>query len=423
MQSSLFLLDKLREKFLTQKLSEFDSPISQSILDIEDKKRSNIFTWRGQFSPQLIENLLLTYCPRNATVLDPFSGSGTVLYEAACFGIQAFGCEVNPAAWILSKTYEFVNLKIDARENLLDSAKNKLENYFPKPSLFETFAPQEIDLSDFHHTLFKMYSCTESLEKIIIDALVILLDLANKSLTVDHIHRTFFTLCQVIKDLPYSSSSLVASLCDARCLPFDKETIDFIVTSPPYINVFNYHQNYRRSAEALGWDLLKIAKSEIGSNRANRGNRFLTVTQYCLDMALVLKEIQRVCKPNSRIIFVVGYQSSVLGVPFYNSEIISQISKRSGAFEIVLAQKRNFRNKFGKNIREDVLHLVKNSFNISAVKWDEIARDVAYKTLNRGLNVVSDENRLTLIEAIEKVSKLSGSPLYANNANQLSQQG
>ncbi len=118
MQGSLFLLGKLRERFLTQKLSEFDSQIPQSILDIQDKTRSNIFTWRGQFSPQLIENLLLTYCPRNATVLDPFSGSGTVLYESACFGIKAFGCEVNPAAWILSKTYELVNLKIDARENL-----------------------------------------------------------------------------------------------------------------------------------------------------------------------------------------------------------------------------------------------------------------------------------------------------------------
>jgi DNA methylase len=191
MQSSLFLLDKLRERFLTQKLSEFDSPIPQSILDIEDKTRSNIFTWRGQFSPQLIENLLLTYCPRNATVLDPFSGSGTVIYEAACFGIQAFGCEVNPAAWILSRTYELVNLKIDARKNLLDSVKTKLENYFPKPNLFETFITREIELPDFHLTLSRMYSCTESLEKIIIDALVILLDIENKSLTVDHIHRTF----------------------------------------------------------------------------------------------------------------------------------------------------------------------------------------------------------------------------------------
>ncbi len=416
MQSSLFLLNKLRERFLTQNLSNFDLPISQNILNIEDKKRSNIFTWRGQFSPQLIESLLLAYCPRNAIILDPFVGSGTVLHEAACFGLQAFGCEVNPAAWILSKTYELVNLKVDKRKELINSVTDKLETHFPKLNIFEMGASQKIDILSFSKSIYSIYSCIDNFEKLIINALVILLDLGNNNLTTNRIYDTFFTLCQVINDLPYSDSSLTTSLCDARNLPFKEDFIDFLVTSPPYINVFNYHQNYRRSAEALGWDLLKIAKSEIGSNRANRGNRFLTVTQYCLDMALVIRELQRVCKPNSRLIFVVGYESSVLGVPFYNSEIISQLGKKSGAFELVLTQKRNFKNKFGKNIREDILHLVKKSFSIPTTEWDEIARSIAYEILNEGLKTVSDDNKRILIEAIEKVPNLSSSPLYISQS-------
>jgi DNA modification methylase len=416
MQSSLFLVNKLRERFAKKELSNFDSPISQKILDIEDKIRSNIFTWRGQFSPQLIESLLLTYCPRNATVLDPFVGSGTVLYESACLGLKAFGSEINPAAWILSKIYELVNLNIDERKELIASVKDKLENNFPKLNLFNINVPLEIDILSFRNTINNLCNCSKNGEKIILNALVILLDLADKRLTIDHIHNTFFRLCQVIKDLPYSELSPITLLCDARALPLEKDTIDFIVTSPPYINVFNYHQNYRRSAEILGWDLLKIAKSEIGSNRANRGNRFLTVTQYCLDMALVLREIQRVCKPNSRVIFVVGYESSVLGIPFYNSEIISQLSRRSGAFELVFTQKRNFKNKFGKNICEDLLHLVKRDYIISMAEWDEIARSVAYKVLNEGLNVVSYDNKHALIEAIEKVPNLDKSPLYLSQS-------
>lgn len=412
MQSNLFLVNKLRKRFLAQELSSFDSPISQNLLNIEDKIRSNIFTWRGQFSPQLIESLLLAYCPREATILDPFMGSGTVLYEAACFGLQAFGCEINPAAWILSKIYGLVNLKIEERKKLISSVRNKLENYFPSFNLFDTPISLEIDISSFNRTLSNIYDCIENTEKVIVDALAILLDLANKSLTVDRIHKTFFTLCQVINDLPYSDLSPVTLLCDARSLPFEENTIDFIVTSPPYINVFNYHQNYRHSAEVLGWDLLKIAKSEIGSNRANRGNRFLTVTQYCLDMALVLREIQRVCKPNSRVIFVVGYESSVLGVPFYNSEIVSQLSRKSGAFELVLTQKRNFKNKFGKTIREDLLHLIKRDFKLSTAEWDEIARSVAYEVLNEGLNVVSYDNKHSLMEAIERIPNSGKSPLY-----------
>jgi hypothetical protein len=265
MQSSLFLLNKLRERFFRQNLSNFDLPISQNILNIEDKKRSNIFTWRGQFSPQLIESLLLAYCPRNAIVLDPFVGSGTVLNEAACFGLQAFGCEVNPAAWILSKTYELVNLKVDKRKEIINSVTDKIETYFLKSNVFDISAAQKIDILSFSKSIYGIYSCTDNFEKIIINTLVVLLDLGNNNLTTNRICDTFFSLCQVINNLPYSDSSLMTSLCDARNLPFKEDFIDFIVTSPPYINVFNYHQNYRRSAEALGWDLLKIAKSEIGS--------------------------------------------------------------------------------------------------------------------------------------------------------------
>ena len=63
-------------------MKEFARPVSQRLLNIEEKNRSNLFAWRGQFSPQLIECLLEAYCPAEAVVLDPFVGSGTVLLEA-----------------------------------------------------------------------------------------------------------------------------------------------------------------------------------------------------------------------------------------------------------------------------------------------------------------------------------------------------
>lgn len=414
MQDSTFLVKKVREKFLGQEPKNFNFSLPQKLLDIEDKRRSNIFTWRGQFSPQLIENLLLYYCPRNATILDPFAGSGTVLHESGCFGLPAFGCELNPAAWILSSTYQLTNIKLDERQKIIDSAQVHLEIYFPKPRLFYTSLSQSIDILEFDKAISNIYEKAECPEKIILNALVILLDLEKNSLTAERIYSIFFSLCQVIRNLPYSESQIVTLLGDARSLPIVANSIDFIITSPPYINVFNYHQNYRRSAEMLGWDLLKIAKSEIGSNRANRGNRFLTVTQYCLDIACVLKEIQRVCKPNSRTIFVVGYESNVLEVPFYNSEIISNLVRMSGVFDLVLTQRRNFKNKFGKTIREDLLHLVNRDLDLPISKWDELARDIAYEVLNDALKVVPEKNKSALLEAIEKVYSLNKSPIHSN---------
>src|SRR3989339_1709508 len=91
-------------------LKDFGRPVPQRLLDIEDKKRSNLFAWRGQFSPQLIECLLDAYCLPESVILDPFAGSGTVLFEAAAMSLSAYGFEVNPAAWSFSKLYEFANL-------------------------------------------------------------------------------------------------------------------------------------------------------------------------------------------------------------------------------------------------------------------------------------------------------------------------
>lgn len=40
--------------------------IDQAKLNIEDNRRSNLFQWNGQFSPQFIEVMLQKYAPRAA---------------------------------------------------------------------------------------------------------------------------------------------------------------------------------------------------------------------------------------------------------------------------------------------------------------------------------------------------------------------
>ncbi len=412
MQSSLFLVNQLREKFLKRNPIPLNTALPQTILDIEEKKRSNLFNWRGQFSPQLVENLILAYAPQNATILDPFAGSGTVLYESGYFGLKAFGCELNPAAWTLNRIYELINLSDHERKQLITSLTEKLEEKFPKPKLLEFYEQQKIEPELFKNHVIRIHHQSKHFEKIILEALVILLDLSDKNpLTTERIHHIFYQLCQLIRDLPYSEQNIITCLGDARNLPWEADTIDFVITSPPYINVFNYHQNYRNSVELLSWDILKIAKSEIGSNRANRGNRFLTVIQYCLDIALVLKELQRVCQPEAKIILVVGYESNVLGVPFYNSKIISELVNQSNSFESVLTQERYFKNKFGKLIREDLLHLRNKRTSLSLTDWDQIARTVASQVLKEGLTMVSEQNKLNLIIAIEKIFDLKNSAI------------
>ena len=383
-------------------MKEFDKPIPKEKLDIVDKTRSNLFAWRGQFSPQLIETILNAYCLSDSVILDPFSGSGTVLLEAGALELEAYGFEINPAAWILSKTYEFIN--DSKRKEHLDILRKLVDKEFP----FRIFEHDEI--KNFSKKLKIIRGELEQESKRIFDALVILLDVENNQVTNELIQSKFFKVANLIENLPHSNKKINVGLSDARSLPLESDCIDFVVTSPPYINVFNYHQNYRRSAEILGWDLLKIAKSEIGSNRANRGNRFYTVVQYCLDMADTLRELSRVTRDEARIVFVVGHESNVLGVPFYNADIIEKIGVRANLFGKVLRQKREFKNKFGKVIREDLINFSNLNNKTCKETIEQIAREVAFDVLKSRISSVPSKNLASLKDAIDKVQDIGRTP-------------
>ena len=385
-------------------MPDFDQPIPQEKLDIIEKNRANLFAWRGQFSPQLIETILTYYCPSNSVILDPFVGSGTVLLEASYLSLEAYGFEINPAAYIMSHTYEFIN--DSQKKEVLKNLRNIIDQEFPL-RIFEV-SDQVENLVD---KLQNTRNMLPDRSKVLFDALVILLDVCNNKITQEFIQKKFLHLSNIITKLPYSQKRIRVGLSDARSLPLKNNQIDFVVTSPPYINVFNYHQNYRQSAEILGWDLLKIAKSEIGSNRANRSNRFYTVVQYCLDMGDILKELARVSKQQARIVLIVGQESNVIGVPFYNADIIEKIGVKAKLFQKVLRQKRKFKNKFGKVIIEDIINFINLNNQVSQEVIEQISREVALEVLESSRLFVSSENQLCLESAIAKVNNIQRTPI------------
>ena len=199
-------------------------------------------------------------------------------------------------------------------------------------------------------------------------------------------------------------------------MPLQSQSVDFAITSPPYINVFNYHHNYRRSVEVLGWDPLRVARSEIGSNRANRGNRFYTVIQYCIDMANALQELARVLRPDGRAIFILGYESKVLGAPFYNANIIEKIACSSEMFDIVLRQQRVFTNRFGESIREDILNLQRAAYINNDQLATTLGRSIAVEALDSALATVSQSNQTLLLHAISRIDEITGTPFFNGRA-------
>lgn len=370
--------------------------IPQSELNIENKTRSNSFNWNGQFSPQFIEALLNKYASEGMVVIDPFLGSGTVLAESARKGLEAYGTELNASAYYMAKTYEITNLSSEDRKKIIEYVDKKLACIENNEDLVDelTTIVNETKYDSIYN---------------IMSTLIIVMDIFNNVPTIELLNVKWEWLKNLILSLSYSEKKIKAIQGDARKTGLCDNTADLLITSPPYINVLNYHQKYRRSVEVLGYDVLKLAKSEVGSNRKNRGNRFLTVIQYCMDMALSLKEAIRVCKPDSRMIYVVGRESTVLGCSFCNSKLIYEIASEIFGLELIIKQERVFKNRFGTMIYEDILHF-KNAKEMGNITEEEIlvkAQQIAVNMLKE--KKPEEKNIESLNEAIEFANKVKKS--------------
>ena len=371
--------------------------------------------WNGQFSPQLVEGLLSFYARRGAVVLDPFVGSGTSLVEAARLGLVSCGSDLNPAAVALARIYQIINLDTSARMDALHRLRERLYEIVGPP--YGPLFCGNTDLTvrrDLEAALVRLWrESAAGPTKNLAAALVVLCDFHQKHLDTETVHKNWQRLERVVRDLPDYTSPVSVRHADARALPTESGTVDLVLTSPPYINVHNYHQQFRRSVESLECNVLAIAHSEIGSNRQNRGNRFRTVVQYALDMVLALREMARTAKAGAHLILVLGRESSVRGTRFLNGELVAELAVLGAGLVIERRQERMFRNRFGANIYEDILHF-RNTGEIRDQQDALIAaRQTAKQVLAASRPLTPQKERSGLEDALARIGEISPSPMPA----------
>ena len=387
--------------------------LEQEKLDVTTKKRSNLFNWRGQFTPEFVEYILSSFTKKGDHIFDPFSGSGTVLQESARIGLKATGFEINPSAYAMSKFFSFCNLTNDERNNFCKSFETKLIAQIQNLNGQKVFVENE----DYREAYRNLLSFAVSFDKLISNKQeriffmnILFQSEKDKKLTVtESILKSFLYTKNCLLSLPFSVNAIKSQLSDARSSGDElTNSVDFILTSPPYINVFNYHQNYRAIIETFHFDILKVAHSEFGSNRKNRGNRFKTVIQYCIDMELAIRSFWKALKPNSRMVLVVGRESNVRGTAFYNGQLVIEIIEKTNGFSGIRTLERQFTNKFGINIKEDIIIATKtndlsNSFNGRAIATSHLEQNL--KTSQNGVH-------LDLAEAILNSDEVIESPIF-----------
>ena len=387
--------------------------LEQDKLDVISKTRSNLFNWRGQFTPEFVEYILTSFAKKGDHVFDPFSGSGTVLQESARLGFKATGFEINPSAYAMSKFFSFCNLSDDDRNTFCNSFEEKLNSQLNNLNGQKVYV-DNLDYREAYRNLLDFAKVFDanliSKQERVLFMNILFQSEKDKKLTVKQsVNKSFHYIKSCILNLPYAEKEITAKLLDARSSgEMLENSVDIILTSPPYINVFNYHQNYRAIIETFNFDILKVAHSEFGSNRKNRGNRFKTVIQYCIDMELAIRSFWKTLKPNGIMILVVGRESNVRGTPFYNGQLVIEIIQMTNGFSEIKTLERQFTNKFGINIKEDIIIATKSGNLTDSLN----GRLIAINHLTQNLKSSTNGVHIDLNDAILTSQNVKESPIF-----------
>ncbi len=361
--------------------------------------------WRGQFSPQLIEYLLEKHCKAGDAVLDPFCGSGTVLYEAARANINSLGIDVNPAAICLARVSELT--KFDMMERW-----KRAEEIRSFSNELKTLSGREggrVTALDAAQVLRQKQ--LDRFGRVALEGFLLIAFGDSHIALSGKIAKSAARFLSIFLTLPTFDGKVEAKVGDARSINVEGKTFDHLITSPPYVNVFNYHQNYRPIIEALGHTPLVAARSEIGANRKFRKNRYMTVIQYCMDMAQFFMEAGRVLKDGAGLTIILGRESNVRSVPFRNGEMINAIACEGMGLKLIEWNERKFMNRFGEAIYEDVLTIIPSKESCGHAI--EIGRSVGRQALQNALRYCPSERAGEISDAIANADMIVSSQLVS----------
>ena len=341
-----------------------------------------IHAYPARMVPQIAYRLIKRYSKPYDVVLDPFCGSGTVPAEARIMRSDgsaekerprnAIGNEISPLALLISKVkshvYDIAQLdknvssflvKVEEVSSLKDKGKYEQEipreadfprlNYWFKPHVIENLAAikycinmlKDVDFRNFANVCFSLTVLRVS--NIYNPGDTFVKRLKPKELR-KHNPKVFATFKSIFnnavakaKDFSRTCSQKTGveiTFSDARHLPFSNDSIDLIVTSPPYgeeKNTIGYSRWSRLSSLWLGYKSSQLHAIEKISLGAKNYSSFVlpsetlngimtdvakqdstlaeTANSFFRDYYVCLEEMARILRHNHYCCIVIGNRS------------------------------------------------------------------------------------------------------------------
>lgn len=253
------------------------------------------YPYKGKFHPQMVRALANIIGMRpNEVLLDPFCGSGTTMVEGALLGLRTIGFDISPLCALIGK------VKTNAVHHLpqLERAAARA-----KPSPDDDNA--EIAAASLSRALKNPAAAFELLAR-----LISLSDKVRRRRDFGEqlrINRAkMLASIRLMKEgmIETGIAPLPADIrtADARVLPLADDSVDGVITSPPYSIALNYVANDAHALRFLGRDTDAFASEFIGV----RGSGARRVALYDEDMRAAYSEIARVLRPGRLAAVILG---------------------------------------------------------------------------------------------------------------------
>ena len=331
---------------------------------IDVQKNTTYFThgfhpYPAKYTPQLVSKYLNFFCKQGNTILDPFCGSGTTIVEGAINGINSVGIDLNPIAYIISKAKSNIYKNTDIQ--LVDEIIQQIRTY-NTDTFHNTFIPDFPNRSHWFQDnvcveLANLKSKILSVENNNVKDLLlcafskIIVRVSNQDSEVRYtaknknhpdgtVYNLFIeTLLNYVETLKSNKYSILAkteifngdSLLELK--QFADNHFDFVMTSPPYINTFDYYLYHKLRMFWLDYDHRPVRKNEIGNHHRIDTKDFITAKKEYVDsMSKIMDELSRVSKPASNFVMIIG-DGIVDGITIDMSRVIAEICQ-NGHYKI-----------------------------------------------------------------------------------------
>jgi DNA modification methylase len=272
------------------------------------------YPYKGKYHPRLIRSIFnIINLQSGQTVLDPFVGSGTTSLEAYLFGLNSIGFDISPICIIISKVKVTAGRVAEQLHLYRSDAVRSMKKDFDRISTRSLGIQKLVDNSD--KTNYQQFLDSINDERIknfyLLAQLIFASDRGRRKRDFSSFERNLDMMIISATALAAAENDLRQNLTlgkadlavgNALRLPLADESVDAIITSPPYSIALNYMENDKYALQELGINIEQLCNDCIGVK--GKGN--LKLRLYESDMQKCYTEMYRVLKQGCKCVVVIG---------------------------------------------------------------------------------------------------------------------